>query len=163
MTERTIKRNLPMVERTDGTDRTISAHQQAQALFQLRLGLKALTAVMDEDSAIAHPSGISINLTAFHDDALTKVCDSGTALLRASLNQVVKCFMTLPIVGEPREIVSVLRAIRTDLEMVAQHLDSRPFTNDRRMMASLLCVEACDLCALAIQHFAINNFREIES
>ena len=123
MTERTIQRNLPIVDRTDGTDQTISPHQLAQALFQLRLDLKALAAVMDEDSAIAHPSGISINLTAFHNDALTKVCDFGSALLRVSLNQVVKCFMTLPNVGEPREIVSVLGAIRTYLEMVAQHLE----------------------------------------
>lgn len=145
------------------TNNCSDAHLLAQALFKLRLILKALAAVTDEDDAIAHPSGISINLTAFDDDALTKVCEFGSALLRTSLNQVIECFRNVPVRGEPREIFSVLRAIRTNLERVAAQFKSRPFTNDRRMVASMICAETCGLCALAIHCFAVNNFRQIKS
>ena len=148
---------------SDETNNRSDGHLLAQALFKLRLLLKALAAVTDEDDAIAHPSGISINLTAFHDDALTKVCNSGSALVRASLSQVIECFRNVPVRGEPKEIVSVIRAIRTNLEMVAAQFELRPFTNDRRMAAATICAETCNLCAVAIQRFAVNNFRQIKS
>jgi hypothetical protein len=138
-----------------------SAHRLARTLFQLRLNLKALAAATSDDGAIAHPSGISINHTAFHSDALDAVCASGVSHLRASRNQVVVCLQAVSAKGE-REIESALSAIQTNFERVAHHLAARPFTNDRRMMVSMICDEICDLCALAIQNFAVHHFTKIE-
>lgn len=164
MTKRTMKRKPTVVRKNvDAAKQTVTAHPLAQALFLLWLNLKALAAVTDEDEVIAHPSGVSINLTAFHDDALTKISESGPSHLSASLKQLVECFHIVHARGGERVIVSALRAIRTRLDKTADHFESRPFTNDHRLMASLVCAEACDLCALAIQNFAVNNVTKIES
>lgn len=154
-----------LLEQTNaiGAEPKDDSHQFARALFQLRLNLKALAAVTGEDGAIAHPSGVSINCTAFHCDALDAVCRSSAPHLRASFNQVVACFSAVPGCGDGTEFESVLRAIRTNLKNVADHLNARPFTNDRRMVASMICAETCDLSELAIKSFAVRHFVKIES
>jgi hypothetical protein len=138
-----------------------SAHRLARTLVQLRLNLKALAATTSDDGAIAHPSGISINHTAFHSDALDAVCAAGVSHLRASRNQVVTCLCAVPAKGE-REIESALGAIETNLQRVAHHLAARPFINDRRIIISMICDETCDLCGLAIQNFAVRHFTKIK-
>jgi hypothetical protein len=144
------------------TESPDSTHQLAQALFKLRLNLKALVAVTDDDNAIARPSGLPIHLTAFHDDALAMVRKAGGSLLRASLEQIMECLRIVPPRGA-RELASVLKAIRTCLERAAQNFESRSFPNECRIVTSLICAEAYDLCGLAIQNFAINNIRKIKS
>jgi hypothetical protein len=139
---------------------TDSTHRIAGTLFQLRLDLKALAATTSEDGAIAHPSRVSINHTAFHRDALEVVCASGVSLVSKSRRQVIVCLCAIPINGA-NEIESALNAIQRNLEWVAYHLKARPFTNDRRIAASFICAETCDLCALAIQSFAVRHFVEI--
>ena len=137
-------------------------HQLAQALFKLRLDLKALAAVTDEDRAIAHPTGLSINRTAFHNDALVMVREAGRSLVKESREQLIKCF-GLVLTSDRRELYSVLRAIRICLESIAHHCNAGSFPNDRRMGVSIICGQAYDLCGLAIQNFAINSFKEKES
>jgi hypothetical protein len=138
------------------------AHTQARALFALRLHLKALAETLSEDDAIAHPSGISINETEFHVDALSVVKRLGVSLTRASLSQIVACHHASDESRDP-EIVAALRAIRICIEAAASLLWSLHFTNDARMVASVRSSEANNLCALALQKFAIKNMKKIEA
>lgn len=150
------------IESADELAEAVIAHRLVQALFKLRLDLKALATVTDDDRAIARPSGLSINRTAFHGDALAMVREAGSSLVSASWQQLMKCVRLMPTRGS-RELNSVLQAIRTHLEVIAQHCNASSFSNDRRMAISFICAKAYDLCGVAIQHFAINNFKEIKS
>lgn len=138
------------------------AHPLARALFALRLHLKALDATLSEDDAIAHPSGISINKTEFHVDALSEVRKLAISHIRASSNQIIACHHATDEGGSP-EIVAVLRAIRMYVEAVANLVGSPHFTNDARIIASMQSGDACDLCALALENFSIKNMRKIEA
>lgn len=138
------------------------AHRLAQALCALRLDLKALAAALSEDGAIAHPSGISINKTEFHVDALSEVRKLAISLNRTCFTHMFECHHAMREGGSP-EIVAALRAIRIYLERVAEQLESRHFTNDARMIAAMQAYEARDLCALALEHFSIKNLKEIEA
>jgi hypothetical protein len=142
-----------------GAEAAILAHPLTQALFLLRLDLKALTARADNDDTIAHPGGLSIIRTAFHDDALIVIRQSSVPLVQKCLAQLVECHKLLPVDARSSEINSAFRAIRNYLELIAGRLRV-PFTNDDRLIVSILSSEACDLCALAIHFFAINNMRE---
>ncbi len=137
------------------------AHRLARALFALQLDLKALAATLSEDDAIAHPSGVSINKTGFHLDALSEVRKLGIPLTRTSFKQIIECHHAMRE-GGSAEIVAALRAMRIYIERVAEQLGSRHFTNDARMIAAMQAYEARDLCTLALEHFSINNMREIE-
>lgn len=141
------------------THETLS-HRLARSLFLLRLNIKALSARTNHDEAIAHLGRVSINHTSFHDDALAAIRQSSAPLVRACLAQVVECHKLLHLHGDTSEIVTALRAIRNYIELIAGRLRP-PFTNDDRLIVSILCGEACDLCALAIQNFAVKNIREI--
>ena len=146
------------------TNNCSDAHLLAQALFKLRLILKALAAVTDEDDAIAHPSGISIQPYGFR-----RRCPYQSLRIwqRPSPHEPQSSHRVLSKRSRSwrteKRYFSVLRAIRTNLERVASQFKSRPFTNDRRMVASMICAETCGLCALAIHCFAVNNFRQIKS
>ena len=112
------------------------AHPLARALFALRLDLKALAATLSEDDAIAHPSGIQINHTEFHVDALSAVRGLGVSLTQACFSQIFECFRFVHQGNSP-EIAAALRAIRIYLDQVADQLRSPEFTNGRRIIAFL--------------------------
>jgi hypothetical protein len=143
-------------------DESVIAHQLAQALFKLRLDLKALAAVTDDDRAIARPTGLSINHTAFHDDALAMVRRLSASLVSESCQQLMKCVRLVSPHGQ-RELRSLLQAIRSRLELIAQHCDAGSFPNDLRMAIFFIAIEAYDLCGVAIQNFAIKNFKKVDS
>jgi hypothetical protein len=152
MTKRTKLKSVP-VESTDETKKKATTHELARAIFKLRLNLNALAAVIADDGILARPSSRPIHLTAFHEDVLAKVREAARSALSTSLSQILECFHTVyTLHTTDGPTTSVLRAIRAQLEIAAQHLNSGPFTNDRRMMASQICDEACDLCGLAIRH-----------
>ncbi len=133
------------------------AHPLARGLFGLRIDAKALAATLDEDDAIAHPSGVQINNTGFHIDALGEVRKLAISLTRACFRQVIECLFIAHQAGSP-EIV----AVRIYLERVAEQLKSRHFTNDSRMIASDQSSAARDLCTLALENFALHSMRKIK-
>lgn len=135
-------------------------HPLARALFALRLHLKALAAILSEDDAIAHPSGISINMTEFHVDALSEVRKLASPHIRASFNRIIAGHHATDEDGSP-EIVAVLRAIRMYVEAAANLVGSPHFTNEARIIAWMKSATACDLCSLALENFSIKNMRAI--
>jgi hypothetical protein len=148
--------NLEAAPAMNKTRQAAGNHHLAQALFKLRLTLKALVAVTAEDVAIAHPSGVPISRTSFHADALSKVREASLPLVGAALNQLPDCFRWVGADGVC-ELVSALRAIRKCLERAGAYLRTPPFTNDDRMVVGRLCEEARDLCGMAIRAFAIRH------
>jgi myo-inositol catabolism protein IolC len=129
-------------------------HELAEALFKLLLNLKALVAVTGDDRSIARLCGVPDHGPPLQAHALAVVRDIGSSLIRTSNNQLVKCFRIIHEAGSGHDLRSPLRVIRHLLETAADHVRSRPFTNDRRMRAAQLFMEACDICGLAIRNIA---------